>query len=233
MDKRRVLLTGASGYVASQLRNAFRDRFDLRMTDVQARDRDGAEVAGIEIADLVDADRSTYAHLFEGVDTTVASVSGRCGRPSKTPVCAPASTGWYFDNDMPIMVAGAYLFTTAERAPPSQAEAGLHPEPRGQPKPPARPDPDPGRSGRRHGPDGAQDLRRRGNHGRRSLLREHVRRLHAVPPVSHRGARLPWPQARRGAERVPLRLGTCHRPGVHRNRFIRARTGDSLRFTSN
>ena len=71
MDKRRVLLTGASGYVASQLRDAFRDRFDLRMTDVQARDRDGAEVAGIEIADLVDADRSTYAHLFEGVDTVV------------------------------------------------------------------------------------------------------------------------------------------------------------------
>ena len=30
-----MLLTGASGYVASQLRNAFRDRFDLRMTDVQ------------------------------------------------------------------------------------------------------------------------------------------------------------------------------------------------------
>ena len=40
MTKRKVLLTGASGYVASQLRDAFRNRFDLRMTDVQARDRD-------------------------------------------------------------------------------------------------------------------------------------------------------------------------------------------------
>ena len=71
MEKRVVLLTGASGYIASQLVEAFRDRFELRMADVRSQDRSGAEIAGVEIVDLVDPDRSRYAHLFEGVDAVV------------------------------------------------------------------------------------------------------------------------------------------------------------------
>ena len=71
MDKRVVLLTGACGYVASQLRDAFRDRFELRMIDVASKDRNGAEIEGVEIADLVDPDRSKYGHLFDGVDAVV------------------------------------------------------------------------------------------------------------------------------------------------------------------
>ena len=71
MERRVVLLTGACGYIASQLRDALRDRFELRMIDIQSRDRDGAEVAGVEVADLVDSDRAKYAHLFESVDAIV------------------------------------------------------------------------------------------------------------------------------------------------------------------
>jgi len=71
MEKRVVLLTGASGYIASQLREAFRDRFELRMVDVRSQDRGGGEIPGVEIADLIDPDRSKYAHLFEGVDAVV------------------------------------------------------------------------------------------------------------------------------------------------------------------
>ena len=71
MEQRVVLLTGASGYVASQVRDAFRDRFELRMIDIQSKDRNGAEIEGVEIADLTDSDRSKYAHLFEGVDAVV------------------------------------------------------------------------------------------------------------------------------------------------------------------
>ena len=71
MEQRVVLLTGACGYIASQVRDAFRDRFELRMVDVRSKDRDGAEVEGVEIADLVEPDGSKYAHLFEGADAVV------------------------------------------------------------------------------------------------------------------------------------------------------------------
>ena len=71
MAKRVVLLTGASGYIASQLREEFRDRYELRMIDVRSRDRGGAEIPGVETVDLIDPDRSNYAHLFEGADAVV------------------------------------------------------------------------------------------------------------------------------------------------------------------
>ena len=66
-----MLLTGACGYIASQLRDAFRDRYELTMVDVRSQDRGGAEIPGVEIADLIDNDRSKYAHLFEAVDAVV------------------------------------------------------------------------------------------------------------------------------------------------------------------
>ena len=67
----KVLLTGASGYIAGQLREALSDRYELRIVDVQSKTRDGAEVAGIDVADLTDVDRSRYAGLFEGIDVVV------------------------------------------------------------------------------------------------------------------------------------------------------------------
>ena len=81
MAKRVVLLTGASGYIASQLREEFRDRYELRMIDVRSQDRDGAEIPGVEIVDLIDPDRSKYAHLFEGADAVVHLGYKRPGAP--------------------------------------------------------------------------------------------------------------------------------------------------------
>lgn len=66
-----VLLTGASGYIASQLRDELKARYDLRMVDVRAEDRGGDPVPGVEVADLIDAERTKYAALFAGVDTVV------------------------------------------------------------------------------------------------------------------------------------------------------------------
>ena len=83
MEKAVVLLTGACGYVASQLRDAFRDRYELRMIDVQSTDRGGAEIPGIDIADLVDTDRSRYAHLFDGADAVVHLGYRRSRRPEE------------------------------------------------------------------------------------------------------------------------------------------------------
>ncbi len=71
MANRKVLLTGASGYIASQILPAFQDQYDMRLVDVKDTDRQGRQVPGIAIADLGDSDLTKYAHHFQGVDTVV------------------------------------------------------------------------------------------------------------------------------------------------------------------
>ena len=68
---RSVLLTGATGYIAGQLLPALRERYDLRLIDVREENRDGQPVPGVEILDLMQADRSTLEELFGGVDTVI------------------------------------------------------------------------------------------------------------------------------------------------------------------
>jgi hypothetical protein len=69
--RQTVLLTGATGYIAGQLLPEFRDRYDLRLIDVRDTKRDGDPMEGVEIVDLLEADRSTLERLFTGVDTVV------------------------------------------------------------------------------------------------------------------------------------------------------------------
>ena len=69
--KLKVMITGASGYVASQMLPEYRDRYDLVLVDVKNTDRDGEVVDGVVIADLADPDRSRYEHLFDGVDSVI------------------------------------------------------------------------------------------------------------------------------------------------------------------
>ena len=71
LSKPTVLLTGAAGYVASQLLVEFRDRYDLRLVDVSHRDRNGDLVEGVIVADLADPDRSLYSELFDSVDAVI------------------------------------------------------------------------------------------------------------------------------------------------------------------
>lgn len=71
MTRRKVLVTGASGYIASLLLPALRQRYDLTLLDVKTTNRQGEEVEGIQIADLVDTDRDRYRHHFRGVDAVV------------------------------------------------------------------------------------------------------------------------------------------------------------------
>ena len=70
-DKLKVLITGASGYVASQMLPEYRERYDLVLVDVKNTDRDGEVVPGITVADLADPDRSHYEDLFVGVDSVI------------------------------------------------------------------------------------------------------------------------------------------------------------------
>ena len=69
--KRRVLVTGASGEIASQILPELQRRHDVVLLDVRATDRQGQSVAGVRLADLTDPDRRLYQHHFEGVDTVV------------------------------------------------------------------------------------------------------------------------------------------------------------------
>ena len=77
VTKKRVLVTGAAGYVASRMLPAFRERYDLTLLDSSAEpspDRAHSKlgpVEGVQVADLLDPDRGAYAHHFEGVDAVV------------------------------------------------------------------------------------------------------------------------------------------------------------------
>ena len=71
MPDRKVLLTGATGYIASQLIPTFGEQYDLTLLDVKGANRDGQQVANVVIADLSDPDRSKYIQHFQGVDTVV------------------------------------------------------------------------------------------------------------------------------------------------------------------
>lgn len=70
MPKLNVLLTGATGYIASQLLPLFRERYELRLIDVK-NERDGKSVDGVEIADLLNDDPNDLASYFAGVDVVV------------------------------------------------------------------------------------------------------------------------------------------------------------------
>jgi hypothetical protein len=71
MSKLRVLLTGATGYIAGQLLPSFRERYDLRMIDVRQENRSGQPVAGVAIADLLADDTAALEALLSGVDVIV------------------------------------------------------------------------------------------------------------------------------------------------------------------
>jgi nucleoside-diphosphate-sugar epimerase len=69
--RRRVVLTGATGYIASQILPVFRQRYDLVMLDVKATGRDGQPVAGAQIVDLLDDNLEAYRAHFVGADAVV------------------------------------------------------------------------------------------------------------------------------------------------------------------
>lgn len=69
--KRRVLVTGAAGYIAAQILPALRERYDCLLVDVRDTDREGRQVPGICAADLQRGDAETNRQLFAGVDSVV------------------------------------------------------------------------------------------------------------------------------------------------------------------
>ena len=71
MAKRRVVLTGAAGYLSGRMLPVLRERYDLVLLDVQTTNRDGEEVEGIVATDLRSRDRDRYREYFRGADAVV------------------------------------------------------------------------------------------------------------------------------------------------------------------
>lgn len=71
MAKRKVLVTGAAGYVAAQVVPALRQRFDCRLVDARPLGGPDAADSGFRIADLSREDYPSNAPLFAGIDTVV------------------------------------------------------------------------------------------------------------------------------------------------------------------
>ena len=73
MSQKKVVLTGASGYVAGRMLSALRERYDLTLLDVKTTNREGDEVEGVQVVDLINPDRDSYRVHFRGADAVVHS----------------------------------------------------------------------------------------------------------------------------------------------------------------
>ena len=71
MAKRRVVLTGAAGYVAQRMFKALDERWDVVPIDIKATTRDGTPVPRLVVADLTQPDRIAYRQLFKGADAVI------------------------------------------------------------------------------------------------------------------------------------------------------------------
>jgi UDP-glucose 4-epimerase len=71
MAPRKVVVTGAAGYVAGRMLPALRERYSLTLLDVTRRNRAGDDVEGVQIADLADRQRDRYREHFRGADAVI------------------------------------------------------------------------------------------------------------------------------------------------------------------
>jgi hypothetical protein len=91
MNKRRVVLTGAAGYIAQRMLPELNKRWELVPIDVRAAARDGKAIPGLVVADLSRPDRNEYRQHFRGADAVI-----HCGY-----VSAPGldATTWQENSD--------------------------------------------------------------------------------------------------------------------------------------
>jgi len=71
MSKRRVVLTGAGGYIAQRMFTELNERWDLVPIDARATTRNGKEIPGVVVADLTRPDRTEYRRHFRGADAVL------------------------------------------------------------------------------------------------------------------------------------------------------------------
>jgi hypothetical protein len=111
MSKPKVVVTGAAGKVAGQVLPALRDRYELVLLDVRTVDRNGQEVPGVQIADLVDRNRDAYRQHFQGADAIV-----HFGFVGNSNPAAGNDTDLRFQNELANVQMAYNLYQTALEA---------------------------------------------------------------------------------------------------------------------
>src|SRR2546426_12593023 len=71
MAKRRVVITGAAGYVGQRMFKELAEGWDVVPIDVTATTRSGEKVPGLVVADLTRPDRNAYRQHFRGADAVI------------------------------------------------------------------------------------------------------------------------------------------------------------------
>jgi NAD+ dependent glucose-6-phosphate dehydrogenase len=71
MARKRVVLTGACGYVAQRMFHELAERYELIAIDIRAADTNGAAIPGLIRSDLTNPDRDTYRQYFHGADAVI------------------------------------------------------------------------------------------------------------------------------------------------------------------
>ncbi len=73
MAKKRVVITGASGYIVQRMWSEMSERYDIVALDSRATTAEGAQVPGIHVCDLTEPDRDSYREHFLGADAVIHS----------------------------------------------------------------------------------------------------------------------------------------------------------------
>ncbi|MFN8538384.1 MAG: NAD(P)-dependent oxidoreductase [Thermomicrobiales bacterium] len=83
MAQRKVLITGATGYIATRLLPGIRDRYDLTLADIRSTNRAGETVEGVTIADFLRDDVEKLRPLFTGQDSVIHLAFNSVPRPRR------------------------------------------------------------------------------------------------------------------------------------------------------
>src|SRR5262249_58542306 len=73
MPKKRIVITGACGYIVQRNWEELNERYEVVALDVTTRRGDGREVPGVKVCDLTNENRDTYRHHFQGADAVYHS----------------------------------------------------------------------------------------------------------------------------------------------------------------
>jgi nucleoside-diphosphate-sugar epimerase len=73
MTRKRVVVTGASGYIVQRMWPELAERYEVVALDNRPTTSAGEPVPGIRVCDLTDPDRDVYREHFKGADAVVHS----------------------------------------------------------------------------------------------------------------------------------------------------------------
>ncbi|MDH3451708.1 MAG: NAD(P)-dependent oxidoreductase [Gammaproteobacteria bacterium] len=71
MANKKIVVTGACGYVAQRMWRELHERYDVVALDVHTATGEGVDVPGVQVCDLTDPNRDAYREYFAGADAVV------------------------------------------------------------------------------------------------------------------------------------------------------------------